>query len=106
MHKLITCSNLNAIYSELYFLLLRDFQFYTMRVVLKNLKDPVTSYFNFLFLRHESIVGGDKSDISSGESWQGEAAVVPRDKKRVTNLDVCARLVDVCVRVWADTLVY
>jgi len=53
-------------------------------------KDPVTSYFNFLFLRHERIVGGDKSDISSGESWQDDAAVVSRDKKRVTNLDVCA----------------
>lgn len=83
-------------------------------VALKDLKDPVTSYFNFLFLRHESVVGGDKSDISSGgESWQGDAAVVPRDKKRVTNLGVCASAlvcvcvcVRVCVGVWADTPVY
>lgn len=60
------------------------------------------------FLRHRSIAGGDKSDISSGESWQGDSTVVvPRDKKRVTNLDVCASgLVDVWVRVWADTPVY
>lgn len=96
MCKFITHQQLtlNLIYSEFYFarfLHLHD------AVAPKDSKDPVTSYFNFLFLRHESVVGGDKSDISSGENlgkaiwrWCLEIRSVS------LNLDVCASAL-VCV---------